>query len=387
MEYFENQKKIEIPQKYKFVIRYYHKLKNTHLYISSKLKYDSKDIALQAGKMKLAHLRQTDENIGKARIRAELGQISKKEVMRKLSLASLKEDERFISQWSIIRNIKKYSIDEVLSKYNEEDNLVDFDGDLIPMGSDRYQNFIEHGVICTCCGLEGKYFYKEKFVNDEGYHFNLYGIDKDGNEVQMTKDHVVPKSKGGANHIDNYQPLCEPCNKRKKSIDNDTFMKESLNNNKDNKEKKTNKQLSLTSLRENEIYMLKWGIIRNTKKYSIEEVLSKHNADNEKIDFDGDLIPMGSARYANFKKHGVICACCGLEGKYFYKERFRQNSNYHFNLYGIDKDGNEILMTKDHIIPKSQGGKDCLKNYQPFCEICNNLKGSQDNDTFIKEHK
>lgn len=226
MEYFENQQKIEIPVKYKFVIRYYHKLKNTHLYISSALKYDNKEIALQAGKMKLASLRKTDVNIGKASIRAGQGQISKKEVIKKLSLASLKENEKFIPQWSIIRKDKKYSIEEVLSQYNIEDKLINFDGDLIPMGSDRYQNFVEHGTICTCCGLEGQYFYKERFVNDEGYHFNLYGIDKNGNEVLLTKDHIIPKSAGGRDRVNNFQPFCEPCNSKKGAMDNDKFMKE-----------------------------------------------------------------------------------------------------------------------------------------------------------------
>lgn len=31
----------------------------------------------------------------------------------------------------------------------------------------------------------------------------------------MTKDHIIPKSKGGADDISNYQTMCERCNEAK----------------------------------------------------------------------------------------------------------------------------------------------------------------------------
>lgn len=72
------------------------------------------------------------------------------------------------------------------------------------------------------------------------------------------------------------------------------------------------------------------------------------------------------------------CPCCGgIEGKYFAKERHLQDKSYHLNLYAVDDNGDEILMTKDHIMPRSKGGIDDISNYQTMCKLCNEAKGNK----------
>lgn len=117
-----------------------------------------------------------------------------------------------------------YSVEEVRDKVKNvlfEDNKylskVEFDGDLVKGNSQRYQTFFTKGCKCVKCVIEGKYFAKEKHFKDRSYHLNLYAIDDNGNEVLMTKDHIIPQSKGGSDDISNYQTMCEPCNKAKGS--------------------------------------------------------------------------------------------------------------------------------------------------------------------------
>lgn len=85
----------------------------------------------------------------------------------------------------------------------------------IPMGSHRYQLFAEKGCKCAMCGIKGKFFALEKMDSDINYHFNLYALNPNGEEVMLTKDHIIPRSLGGKNSIDNYQTLCEICNGKK----------------------------------------------------------------------------------------------------------------------------------------------------------------------------
>lgn len=98
--------------------------------------------------------------------------------------------------------------------------------------------------------------------------------------------------------------------------------------------------------------------------------------ENDEMEIDGDLIHMASHRYQLFATKGIVCVNCGIEGQYYAKESTNINQGWHFNLYALDENGEEVLMTKDHIFPRSAGGSDSLDNYQPMCIFCNGKKGS-----------
>jgi hypothetical protein len=87
----------------------------------------------------------------------------------------------------------------------------------VPMGSHRYELFATKGIRCSDCGLEGAYFALEKDITDSTskFHLNLYGRDENGDEIMITKDHILPKSKGGENRLSNYQTMCYKCNQKK----------------------------------------------------------------------------------------------------------------------------------------------------------------------------
>ncbi len=139
--------------------------------------------------------------------------------------------------------------------------------------------------------------------------------------------------------------------------------------------------------------------IRRRKRYSPENIFShlddfrmeerkaiaQGDVDNLPTHFqlDGDFIKGNNKnRYKTFQNN-LTCVGCGLAGEYFFKERYKDSNTWHLNLYGV-KNGEEILFTKDHIIPKSKGGLNTMGNLQTMCYDCNHEKGSVSNERFMK---
>lgn len=113
------------------------------------------------------------------------------------------------------------------------------------------------------------------------------------------------------------------------------------------------------------------------KEYDLNHLFEMLGVVNFKIyEVEGKSykVKINSQRYFLFRECS-FCVCCGLQGNRLLLEANNDNEETaHFNLYG-EKDEELILMTKDHIKPKSKGGKDNHSNYQTMCSICNSLKG------------
>lgn len=117
-------------------------------------------------------------------------------------------------------HVAQYSPAEVFSMVETGEPGIELHGFAVGLGSQRYQVFAR-SCTCVTCGLEGTVMcldrnkYKKRQTSSKRAHFNLYGITRSGRVVMLTKDHIVPKSKGGANTLDNYQTMCDDCNNRK----------------------------------------------------------------------------------------------------------------------------------------------------------------------------
>lgn len=111
-----------------------------------------------------------------------------------------------------------------------------------------------------------------------------------------------------------------------------------------------------------------------------DEVLKEVGVQNRiKYNHDGReySIKLKSLRLKTFKNNKK-CVCCGIEGNEIRLEKADDQETPHFNLYHKGEDGKLLLMTKDHIIPKSKGGKEHISNFQTMCEVCNSLKSHKE---------
>lgn len=118
------------------------------------------------------------------------------------------------------------------------------------------------------------------------------------------------------------------------------------------------------------------------EKLPLSIIQETYQKEQKYTEIEGYKIKTKDDRYLNFIKHGFKCAKCGVEGKYVNLECCSNMGN-HLNVYA-EKNGQAILLTKDHIYPKSKGGLDSIKNYQVLCERCNEEKSDKSPMTLVQ---
>lgn len=79
-------------------------------------------------------------------------------------------------------------------------------------------------------------------------------------------------------------------------------------------------------------------------------------------------------RLKAFAVHGCTCVRCGNTGNEIIVWEANDGAT-HVDLFFRDKKGRPVMMTRDHIIPKSKKGLNNIFNYQPMCCRCNLHKG------------
>ncbi len=155
-----------------------------------------------------------------------------------VDLARMKDRKRLI-------HLGEFSLDDVLLHITEDDSKREYkvgdDSHMVRMNSDRYFVF-KNNNKCVSCGIEGTKMVLDINPGDQSPHFNLYAEEKD-RLVLMTKDHILAKSKGGTDELDNYQTMCCVCNNLKGAYDLEPLHMRELRGLHDNHEKLPRKEL------------------------------------------------------------------------------------------------------------------------------------------------
>lgn len=96
---------------------------------------------------------------------------------------------------------------------------------------------------------------------------------------------------------------------------------------------------------------------------------------------DGTRIRFSRKQFMGIKR--PVCVHCGERGvKFIIVTAGRPKINPRRNCQKPPKallaTQHNVLLTRDHIVPKCQGGGNELSNLQVLCELCNNQKSKED---------
>lgn len=82
----------------------------------------------------------------------------------------------------------------------------------------RVRTLIDKGPKCASCKTVGNLYALQRGINDmvnRDYHINLWSRQGPHSFMLMTRDHIIPKARGGSDLLSNSQCMCAYCNFRK----------------------------------------------------------------------------------------------------------------------------------------------------------------------------
>ena len=115
--------------------------------------------------------------------------------------------------------------------------------------------------------------------------------------------------------------------------------------------------------------------------WSYQELYPLIGSGKSKISFSTELgdfpVSVGTKKFELLRRNR-FCVQCKIEGTIWKLQSHQKlgllEQRPHLNLYAVNERAEHILMTQDHIFPRSAGGSDDLHNLQTMCAVCNNKK-------------
>jgi 5-methylcytosine-specific restriction endonuclease McrA len=102
--------------------------------------------------------------------------------------------------------------------HTKEANRKNSISHLKPNGITKIKGYYTHKALeryAKLKGSVGSFTLQEWEYIKKKYNYCCVFCGKQDGVIKLTKDHIIPITKGGSNFISNIQPLCQSCNSRK----------------------------------------------------------------------------------------------------------------------------------------------------------------------------
>lgn len=289
------------------------------------------------------------------------------------------------------------------------------DNYIVTINGLKLRTFVHHYLKgdCSCsdkeCGIKPAYFALEQATTKRNKprmtaYLSLYGIDKNGQEVEFTHDHTLARCFGGANSLVNTTVMCKKCNNMKSRIEakmhNKTLMmlKEFLD---ETSGEESHPQFLLERLRKKEYNNIQHEVLDLERcdvlplERGIKAILDPHPVlkwGQMRIRTDGLRLKV----FAHNHEPHCQNPECQIKATHFAVERVKgkhndPNMGFYLNMYGRKDDGKEVMFHHHHLLRAGQDGVPDGVDVITLCRECKeknfDLEVSQYSHTLLNTYK